>query len=74
VWEKPASAQESYIRLAEDGTLRIKTPNFNLDKNGNVSIMGNITAKGGKNFNLRADDTSSGRTVLLSNDPATHSW
>lgn len=78
VWDSQASNQESYIRLANDGTLRIKTPNFSLDKSGNVSIVGNITAKGGNTFHLRADNTldywdsekkkpKNQRTLLLKN-------
>ena len=78
VWDSQASNQESYIRLANDGTLRIKTPNFSLDKSGNVSIVGNITAKGGNTFHLRADNTldywdsekkkpKNKRTLLLKN-------
>ena len=80
VWDKSGSAKESYIRLANDGTLRIKTPNFSLNKDGDVSIMGNITAKGGKIFNLRADKTfevqgnNVTRTILLANDPASYGW
>jgi hypothetical protein len=78
VWDSQASKEESYIRLASDGTLRIKTPNFSLNKDGDVSIVGNITAKGGNTFHLRADNTldywdsekkkpKNQRTLLLKN-------
>jgi hypothetical protein len=54
--------------------LKIQTPNFTLSENGDVEVKGSITAKGGKSFNLRADDTENNRTVLLANDPNTHGW
>jgi hypothetical protein len=75
VW---GGGKDSYIRLANDGTLRISTSNFTLDKDGNVSITGNITAKDGKTFHLRSDNTldywdvenkkpKNQRTLLLKN-------
>ena len=69
----------SYVQFYKDsstknGILKIQTPNFTLNENGDVEVEGSITAKGGKSFNLRADDTANHRTVLLANDPSTHGW